>query len=173
MQTKSVRLADATIEEMREFATETLGLDLSPNPNTKADTIRARIAEAWDKPEITVKSRADVGPAPQGQAVDEAPAGGEPMVTLEIARTDDVEGSQPVWVAVNGRGMWIPRGERVTVKHRYYEVLKNAVRRVGEQQRSGEIVWREVQSYSFSVVTMPTEQEIEAWAARQANRKAA
>ena len=54
-------------------------------------------------------------------------------LTLHEAETPgSSEGTDPVWVAVNGSGMWVPRGRPVSIPFEYYAVLQNAkVRQFG------------------------------------------
>lgn len=184
-----VPLADATPEQMREFATERLGLQLGPNPNIKPETLRAKIAAKWDLPDIDV--RADQAGPPKGDQIGNppvnhefdqltgggvAPGGNDPLVRIEIAPQEGPGGDQPVFVAVNNRAIWLPRGEPIRVKYKYFEVLKNAKTRIGEQiaeKDGGGIRWKDIQSYPFTVLEMPPQAEINAWLAKDAGHQAA
>lgn len=47
-----ISFTNATTEQLRKFAKDVLGLAISPNPNTKPETIVAAIRKAWQPPYI-------------------------------------------------------------------------------------------------------------------------
>ena len=64
---------------------------------------------------------AEIAPARGGKALR--------MVNLTLHETEtpgSTEGTDPVWVAVNGSGMWVPRGRPVNIPFEYFAVLQNA-----------------------------------------------
>jgi hypothetical protein len=154
----TVKLSDATPAQLRYFAEVVLGIPLGPNPNIKAETLIAKIAsvgyqrdeiavpESVGQPVATVTAAIATGEAPSPEA--------EPVRTILINRSDEPGGDQPVWVSVNGRGMFIPRGVPAKIKQRYVDVLRNAVRTVYEQGSGTHdpIVARDVQAYPFSII---------------------
>lgn len=149
-----VKLSDATDAQLRQFATEVLGL---PVPNAeRGAALRARIASVYDKDEIALPEAPQPaqGRRPTASAADPAAGEEEPMLTIIINKTEEAGGADPVWVSVNGRGMWIPRGERCKVKKRYVDVLVNAVRTAYEQPEGpkGPMIAREVPAYPYSIL---------------------
>jgi hypothetical protein len=152
--TVTIPLADATDAQLRQFATEHLGLDV--HHLERGAPLRAKIQAAWDKPDITVREEAatPAGQRPTASAADPtAPAAEEPMVTIMIPQQEGADGSQPVWVSVNGRGLFIERGKPQTVKKRYVDALRNAVRtEYSQADAQAPIVARDVPSYPFSVI---------------------
>lgn len=174
-----IALADATEAQMREFATNHLGLEVKPSDN--ASKLRVAIAKAWSEPTIIV-SEAGAAQA-QTEAVSAKPKAAapvrssgalvpkdshkDPRVTLIVARQEGPGGDRPVEVAVNGTLILIPRGEPVTIAYRYYEALNNAVQTIYEQDRDGEVIGRDVHAYPFQVMAMPTPDEVSAWLASQ------
>lgn len=151
--TITIKLAAATDAQLRQFATETLGLQVSAIEGPAK--LRARIAQVYDKDEITLGVAAQLaqGQRPTAPAAAPAVPDEEPMERIIINKTEETGGADPVWVSVNGRGLWIPRGETCTVRKRYVDVLRNAVRTMYEQPEGpkGPLVAREVPSYPFTV----------------------
>jgi hypothetical protein len=155
IKTITVKLADATDAQLRQFASDHLGLTLQSLE--RGAPLRAKIQAAWDKDEITLAlpdapAALQTGAAPTPA---DAPAEAERMVTILIQKTDDAEGAQPVWVSVNGRGMFIERGKPQTIKERFLKALQNAVRTVYAQPdgATGEMVATEVPSYPYSIIS--------------------
>ncbi len=152
--TKMVLLADATMPELRHFA-EALCMPESPK-NILIETLRAKIAAQWDKDEIFIVEEDLDQPTAESEAPSEDDS---PFDIIFIEKTEEVGGTEPVWVSVNGRGQWIPRGEEVQVRHPYTHVLENAVRTVYDQEPDakglpGEMVPREVKAYPFRVIQL-------------------
>lgn len=130
MNFKKIPIDEATEDQLRNFGRDTLGLTLPPN--CKPETLRSKIAAAWDKDFISLPVD-----TPDNQAV---PAGSAPLpVTdeqappkpgykrIHISVTEDAAGNEPVPVGVNGKVMLIPRGKDVDIPDAYFEVLNNAV----------------------------------------------
>lgn len=177
--TKQVPLADATNKQLRTFASSHLGLPLGSNVMTDRK-LRAMIQEAaWDKPYVLVPADEGVEVEPRpAAAAPEPQLGAEPYVKLLITVTEEDDGRDMVFVGVNGRAIYLPRGEEISVKYRYYLALKNAQKMITDQRGEGvhtEDVSRIVQQYPFSVLEMPSKAAIEAWLAADAvgGRKAA
>lgn len=160
LKTKTILLADATKDEMQRFAIEHLGFQRSPNTILE-ETLRAKIAAAWDKEEITIIVQDEGTHQSVGQSAENAPEAvktDDEFVTINISKTEEDGGDQPVWASVNGRGMWIPRGEDVRVRKCYEHVLENAVRTVYDQKpaangQPGEMVPRQAPAYPFRRVS--------------------
>ena len=147
--TITVKLADATLEQAKYYATTVLQLDIHHSlglPKTLA-----RIKEAFEGDEIVVPAELGGMPAAVASAAPTAAAAaatpkevaahggntppapkakGDPMeqfVEIFIDRQEGAMGKEDVYAAVNGIGIRIPRGKPVQVKRKYVEVLKNSV----------------------------------------------
>jgi hypothetical protein len=158
---KKIAIGEATAEQLREFATVALGLELGGRENKQM--LAGKIAEAWAQDHILISdAKAPIptgGPSPVGGAFNrrprEAPGGeeGEFEVRIVIQTTDRPGGDEPVPVGVNGRMMWIPRGEPVWVPEKYVAVLNAAEEHVFEEYKEGLGGLkkpRAVKSYPFS-----------------------
>lgn len=173
-ETKTVKISEATREQLRTFAQQMLGMSFAANAST--DKMIGQIRSAWDKDEIPVIAAS--GPTDQTGTPPAKPNGtralrgdtskNDPQVELTINEQEGPAGKRPVFVQVNGRGMLIPRNQRVTVGYRFFEALKNAVKTVHEQEEDGNISSRDVPSYPFQVHSMPSPAEIDAWLERTA-----
>lgn len=94
----------------------------------------------------------DLPPGPL-RAEDLSPEDREKLyVTVNIARTEDPGGNDPVPLSVNGRAMYVPRDQDCEIRYPYYEVLKGAVTTKYDQKEDGEMVPRHVPLYPFSLV---------------------
>lgn len=160
---KTVPIADATSQQLRLFALNTLGITISPS--AKETTVRARVEAAWDKPDIPIGVVAPVdGESPQDlkaasdavpQAVtDEQQPPAPGMVRLILGLTEDAGGDRPVEVGVNGKIMLIPRGEEVDIPESYFEVLEHAVTHKYDSLPDGGMnpIPRKVPLYPFQVI---------------------
>ena len=176
--TKQVPLPEASNKQLRTFATAHLGLPLGPGPMSNKQLIAKIQGAAWDKPHIIVPidEAAEVEDRPAAAPPAETKLGEEPYVKLLIAQTEEEDGKEHVFVGVNGRAIYLPRGEEISVKYRYYIALKNAQKQITDQRGEGvhtEDVKRIVQQYPFSVIEMPPAAVVEAWLAADAGLKAA
>ena len=175
-----VQIADATDEELRNFAQLALGLpveDLGSRP-----ALLAAISSAYMQDFITVQRAApeeneqtqEGAPsvAPQQKLVGKAGGHGEPVVILKIGQTEMPGGKDPVPVAVNGQTLIIQRNLRAEVPYRFYEALKNAVRQVVEQQvdpvnaRMRINVDSEVTNYPLQIEQLPSPEAVAEWKER-------
>ena len=78
-------------------------------------------------------------------------------ITIVLDRNDEPGGDQPVPVSVNGRNMFINRGEPSSIRFPFYEALRNAKRHVVEQARIGDPpIERTVQAYPFQTIGLAT-----------------
>lgn len=184
--TITVQFDDATEDQLRQFATEALGMSI--HPMAKLATIREKIRTAFEGAEFTLTVADAPAPAasPAKAVAANAPDGpfgipvvAEPMYTIEIAVTSDVGGDQPVPVNPgSGRNMWIERGKPQRIKHRHYHALMNAMQTIYEQQRLpngalGPMVARDALSYPVQVKEAPPQAELDAWAKYKADLQAA
>lgn len=124
-----IKLQDAKGYQLREFATKVLGLDVKGTESL--EKVRAKIAAAYDGDEIEVSEpeavTAPVRVIPTPAGSDSASdADANRKVKIIIQKNNLPGGSAPVFAAVNGRGIWIPRGEPVEVAQKYVEVLENS-----------------------------------------------
>lgn len=155
-----IPVAEATVDQLRQFATENLGLDIHHNTGEKG--LRAKIAQVWPRETIRLladdKLEHDHEGAPPHQAGPplaekhiEVTAKDDKEVTLILQIVDEPGGEQPVPLGVNGRVMLVPRGKEVTIPHRYFEVLKNAIKHVYDPMPDGGMnpIPRKVSSYPF------------------------
>ena len=145
---KTVAIENATDDQLRTFAAENLGITLKDTE--KRPALLARIRGAWDKPEITVS---DVEPIqPKAKQAENANTGSDEFVTVLIERQEEPGGEEPVFLSVNGRALWVPRGEPARIRKPYFDVLKHAVKTVYEQTGTDEIRSRNVPMYPFRIV---------------------
>ena len=146
----TIPLADATAAQLRDFATTVLGLDIAPT--SPAAAIRSKIEVAgYDKDTIQVSNAVQVSATPAKAA--NADADDDEYVTILIEKQEDKAGDQPVWVSVNGRGLWIERGKPQRIKKFYEHALGNAKSTVFDQHDGhAELVARDVQRIPYRIV---------------------
>lgn len=151
MSDKKIALAQASEEQLRTFAETHLGISLPQG--AKIETLRAKVAAAWNKDEIIIQSDAQNQAQSEGRRAAPASASNG-KVKLIIQRTDDAGGDEPVPVGVNGRVMLVPRGEEVEIPKSYFEVLKNAVKHIYEPLKDGGMnpIPRKVAMYPYQVI---------------------
>jgi hypothetical protein len=154
---KTIPIDEATEEELRTFALDTLGIGIKAT--AKLETVRARVRQAWDKPEIRVDdseplskevpSKASPQPVTDAQ---QAPAEG--MVRLILGVTEDAGGADDVQVGVNGKIMLVPRGKEVEIPEPYFESLAHAVTHKYDALPDGGMnpIPRKVPLYPFQVL---------------------
>lgn len=155
METRHVPLAEAENDQLKDFAATILGLEFDGRTGSQA--MRAKIREAgWTKDTIPVLAqsapRQDTKPSGAKQAFEK---NGRPFYRIMIPNEEKPGGEEPVMVSVNGRAMYIPRGEPQEVPAEYVEVLENAQSLVYEQYTGGKGGLgkpRIVQSYPFGYV---------------------
>lgn len=168
-----VALEDASIDDLRKRCDE-LGIPHKPSSNSTHLIAYIRQADPGATSVPVVRSQQPAAPqAPEGmqmprpsdtaKKLSSSKSGGDPKVTLVLNRTEEKGGNRPLFVSVNGVGMLIPRGEKVSIPFRYYLALLNAVGIQYDQDEEGELESREVQSYPFNVQEMPPRDEIDAW----------
>lgn len=168
----SIKIDDATDKQLRDFARQRLGL---PITNQSRSQVLAQIATVWDKPKISVheeteKDEAEAAPEPvvDAQGIPRLPDGSvaEPTWDILIPETDDADGKQPVFLGINGRGIYVERATESTIKHRYYAALTNAIKEVGLQIDEKTIEMRKMPQYPFNVLLPPDRSHLLAWQAQ-------
>ena len=94
----------------------------------------------------------------------------DPKVTLRFHKTDDKRRAREVTFSVNGYVCRYRRGVDVEVPYRIYRAACNATEMAAVETDdinpfTGEPVmgWEDIQSYPFSIVKLPPEEEIRAW----------
>lgn len=141
-----VALSNASLPQLRDHASITLGLDVGGL--TTRPQFLARISEAtgveppydgvmidvFDQP-VAAGGRVRDVPKPipsAGEPPAAAPESGARAAkrVILIAKEKGPGGSDPVPVGVNGSIMLIPRGRKVEVPEPYVEVLRNAVQHI-------------------------------------------
>lgn len=154
----------ATLQQLRDFAEVIMGLELAERETKQ--TILGKLAAAG----FTGESVPAVGAAPVAATSRPASTGpgnrrmrpgtedsAAPVweVQILIPTSSEPGGDEPVPVGVNGRVMYIPRGEPVWVNETYVEALNNAERYVYEpytEGMGGLSTPRVVKSYPFQYV---------------------
>ena len=180
MQQKTVKWDEATLKELKMFASGVLGMTLGPNIGE--ETLRAKIRQAFPGDKITImvldgedEAVAADAPVPpseapaQGKALRGSSSVNDPKVTITIAEAEGAGGKRPVPVGVNGVMMLIPRGRPVDIPYRYFDALSKANKTLYEQdETTQEVISTDVPSYPFSVNKMPPQDEIDAFLAADA-----
>lgn len=182
MTIKTGTLADATPEQLRDYATNFLNLDASAADSD--DAIRSLIQSAQpNNPTIfyqeadTVADVAATETAEVQLRPEEAPgkiAGslghGDPRAVIFIPVVEAEGGDRDVPVGVNGRAWLLKRGHDLPVPWRVVAALESAIADVvthrTDEGHEGEIDVRASSRFPFSFKERPTEAEIEAWRAR-------
>lgn len=129
---------DASVEDLRDFAITTCGLDL--RANASRSTVIAALSDAQiDVSQgIPVSSTASSNPG----------LGKRESMPKEIASTDRVQvliakekgAIDPVPVSVNGFTISIRRGERVSIPRPHLEVLQNSLEHDYPTDENGKII---------------------------------
>jgi hypothetical protein len=131
-------LATADKHQLKFYA-KSLGLDLSLSMTET--TMRSRIEKHITENDLE---------APVSE-VENMPAKGKRFQII-IPKSADPQGSEPVFVGVQGVGYTIPRAVTVAVPEAVVEVLKNAIQDVVTQDEDGIIHHDYVPAYPFNIV---------------------
>lgn len=173
-------LIECTRDELLYFAQEHLNRR-NVQPSTGKEKLIALIKQYWGEPDIEVPEGVTVGD--QGPRKDRAHYGelparkmdpmkfavDDPRVLITVHKTKEKGGDRNVPCHLNGVSYWIPRGRKVEVPLRFFRVLEEAV---GEEHPGWDddarrnLEPREVQSYTYTIHRMPSDEEIEAWEKR-------
>jgi hypothetical protein len=151
MALQKIAIADASAKQLADFAENVLGLDGVDYRLGKGKIEEKMRTALYDKDHIEVEEE-------QAQIQRIEPPSSENkrrMATIFIHESDRPGGTEPVPVAVNGRQMFIPRGQQCTIPWEYYHALDNAKHYVYQQGPNGELLSesrKEVHEYPFSVM---------------------
>jgi hypothetical protein len=169
MNAKNVQVAfsEATDEQLRWFASTYLQL-ADIRPQTPIAKVKAKIAEAWTQDFIMVPDPSAAAAPPP------ATAGGHPDRKIEAWRMKpadrdkimvevmipvnehEIGGKDPVPLSVNGRALYVPRGQWSKIRLPYFEALVHATKVIYNQTddtvtgRPGPMVPETVPMYNFS-----------------------
>lgn len=155
-QTKLV--ADATTQELRDFADISLGLEVDGNENRAV--ILSKISKSHFDPNadgamIVIHDK----PAPASKEITEgaveireAADGTErKYIAITLHASEGLGGDRPVPYRVNGVTMLIPRGERCWVPEEYVEAIRNAQQTQFSFTSNGIVPIGDIPSYAYSV----------------------
>ena len=182
---KRIPIDEATRDELAAFAALVLQLDVRKN-ETASSLIRkiknAGHAEDYilsvedaDLPTIEQhreaareeRVRRTLGEVRSASSSVKTPGDGAPKVRIRVHAPDSGLASARVPVSVNGFRMDIPTGEAVEVPWPYFEALQNAIKTeyslVEDENGRLRLEPRDVPAYSFSVLSMPSRNEVEEW----------
>lgn len=159
---------EATPEQLRHYATHFLNLELEPGEDALAAIERAQPGQTTifaleDAP--VIGNVADAAP----DVVEGASMGSlgrdDPKwtVIIPVVESDDNSGKLDVMVGVNGRAWQIRRGVEVTIPHRVKVALDNAESEIVRHDDAGEVDIRKAKRFPPQVITMPRQEEIDAW----------
>lgn len=160
MTMKQIPIADASAQQLSDFGTLVLGIE-GLNYRLGRDVLIARLrGVSYDNAYISLP----VEEKDTIQRVDPPNSGhARRMAVIRIHTDDKPGGAEPVPVAVNGKQMFVPRGQDCTIPWEYYHALNNARRYVYEQGPNGELLDppREVHEYSFSLLREDPDLEVQ------------
>lgn len=173
MQTRQIKIEEATEAQLRTFASTILALELEGNVDTREKLIAA-ITLAWNQPFITLPEEDElvldgsqvVTPEPTAQEIglNNRHYRHDPKVTLTILTTDRPGGKEPAAPSVNGSPcLVIPRGKPVTIPYRFYLALKEAHEVKFEQDEKFNWIETRHTNYPLTDVQLPPQAEIDAW----------
>lgn len=150
-----VQITDASDEQIRGFVTVFLALDIKPA--AKREQMLAKMSEAgWSMPFITVaESEPEVsGSSKASYGQTRKNAKGEDEIKVLINASDKQGGDSPVFLGLNGTGIYVPRGEECWMPEKYLSCLKNAVEDFFDTNEDGEAIHppRKILSYPFQTV---------------------
>jgi hypothetical protein len=169
------KIDDCTDAELRTFANTNLGL--AAKANIGRGNLLAKMRQVWQPDWINIEDEDEAALAVE--YAEEANAertvanirslrGGssknDPLVRVTFAMTEDAGGDRAIFASVNNVGMLVPRGEEIQLPYRYFIALKNAVVTTYTMDtETFENIPRDVPAYAFSVVALPTEEEMQGW----------
>jgi hypothetical protein len=116
---------EATAGQLRAFATIVLGMIDIPAGSTK-ETVISLMSPIFKGKTITLFEEGAATTADGSRPRTEKIVNGRTYVLLTLLRQNKAGGNEPLFVAVNGRGMFVPRGSAVWVPEEYVEVLDHA-----------------------------------------------
>lgn len=174
---KAVLVEEATPEQFREFATQVLNLDISPDASD-ADVRAAVDAAQPNAGQIFVLEREPESEAEEGNGEMTAETEGRMVgslgrgdprfkINIPVVETNDKSGQADVFVGVNGRNWQIRRGVDAVIPARVMEALMNAagtrVQHDHLPDGSVEESSSSFQRFPVQVIERPSEAEMKAW----------
>ena len=163
-----------TDAELRTHANIMLGLGTPPK--ISRGSLLAKIREVWQPDFIYVDDKEEAALAVEYEeaAANDTKANirslrgsssrNDPKVRIVFAMTEAAGGDRPFFTSVNNVPMLIPRGEEINLPYRYFLAVKNAVVTTYTMDPDTyENIPRDVPAYAFSVVSLPTQEEMRSW----------
>jgi hypothetical protein len=168
---KQIPIEEATLPDLRAFAQNVLQIEVPERANKQA--VRGKIADAgWtmghivlddasgiDLPGARDRESGLVNVRPRlteaGEPVLNSDGEPENEIKVLVHTSDKPGGEDPVFVSINGRGMYVPRGQNVWVPEKFVGALKAAEEKHYPEYDGGDGGLgkpRLVQSYPFSYV---------------------
>lgn len=148
----SIDIDKAEPQELKDYAINELGLALSLT--MRAETMRQKIRDRQQ--ELNKGAGNEDPPSAKVAKGDKSSAKARAnYVTINIARSQEKGGGQPVFVGLNGKGFTIPRGIPIAVPPGVEYILRGAKQTVYEYEGEGsdqKLVPREVLTYPYQVV---------------------
>lgn len=179
---KTKALADASLEEKRDFLTKFLQIPVEAGEDETAMTAKIEAAQPGnenifvqepDTPEEVAASEVSPQPAPLPEERAGRQTGtlgqGDPraVIFIPVVDTEDGSGAKDVMVGVNGRAWQLQRGVDLNVPWRVVVALENAisdiVRHSQEPESLGEVTVRAAKRFNYNFVEKPSDDEIAAW----------
>jgi hypothetical protein len=161
---KSIAIEQATVRQLRDFATLHLGLEVSPASNRarilalieQAGYAKETITLAPDDEPVVSGAATFLSPAQArakmpGSDVDTA-ARDERMIEIIVPFQSEPGGKEPIRLGVNGRAMLVPRAKRVKIRYPYFEVLARAQKEVFEQDAQHQMTSTFVPIYPYQLI---------------------
>lgn len=159
--TEHVAKSRASKEQLLTFAGLVLQIDV--DETMTKEQVLAKIEEAgWQRDTIPTLHRpsslpqmSDATGSARPRPFDhdfQSKGKARPCIKIRVNTEDKPGGDRPVFVAVNGNGMHIPRGKTEPIPVEYVEALENAEELVYEPSVEGLPEPRIVKSYPFSYV---------------------
>lgn len=163
-------LETATYPELMRFAKEN-DLDVTYSV-TKADEVRSKIRAAFGEVEIPSSDAPAVENKPS--PIIDAGYRSDPKVIVNISSDDANGGKRHYPICVNGDQILVKRDTDVAIPYRHYIALRNAKETVMSQDFDSAkmkyiTVERDQYAVRFNVISMPSQDEIDAFHERTKN----
>jgi hypothetical protein len=131
MPVRYIDIMEATAPQLRAFATIVLGMENIP-PKAERSEVLALLAPTYRGKTISLFEEAETLEGGKQRRTEKI-VNGRTFVLLTLHRQEKAGGKEPLFVAVNGRGMFIPRGVPSWVPEEYVEVLDHAQEQVYDE----------------------------------------
>lgn len=164
MKTKFINKTDASAKELRDFAKTALGLDIPDNANSaKVLTALAEAGYTGDQIAVfevteTRASGGSIGTYEKDEAWTDADGvthDKREYACIKIAESPERGGDRPVFLSVNGKGIYVPRKEPAEVPYIYVQVLDAAKTRVWDNETNGLQNHHDVPRYNYQMLPRP------------------